>query len=1108
MAYSKIDNSDVTIQIESERADVWVPNGIAIPDRSFNPEGESFVPGSSVAVSLEDDTYSLVFDSVNNLWEWRWDGQQKTPSLIKDVQATTKSDYDAFGGLDKRTETVSIENRTYRFLTDATSANDPRSTTTTTLVTARDLGPILAQNKVPIPVKPGMKVTMAGQFNTRMNGGKGETAIKDADGNASNLFIRFDLWGLGYYEDEYGEESSLSLPLISFTQNLQTSTPSNTTDSPNTMMVNFVLPNIAPAVVPEGVDRIFLSVSYVTSTDLKYASVSHTKGTPGYRGWFGSTPDTQNPNFMQIPVANPLRIVVKKSDTENIISENTLSQTGAAFKNRAFFSNLYPSFNYLTLNNPGFENDGVGWTGINTAAGDAIDSSIKHSGAKSLKVIGDSTINDVSISTPFTVAEGESYYAEVWVRQGGGYAGAGSLGIAATLSQDGASPSYPSFQLINATNIGTSWTLLYGRIIIPAGKNRMVVRLTVRDTVTGGSWYFDDVAVAKLFDDNELTIMGTPSAGTNVEIYEWEGSRRGLLKSVSVAANERKVVDVSSITGTIEIAKPGSVTPSNMGIIKRGTQVIPQNISTFITGFNFRSDMPGTVLVEDHKLVMQQSGQVSVSAYLDFVGTAGTYKKQVNIDLNGTIIKTFETSEESSGVSGQTDYINVVAGDVFRFKAENNSSTESRRTVSEATHFEIVFAPLNASGNDFYIESCVPKKWDEFQFTQNYLESITYSNVTEDTASISIERAEADAGVITVKFASVELDPITNSLLQPGRNIRILGRHYGPGNEIRPGSWSGDSYYEINAVGKIKRIEVVYDYKNEPQISVTAYDIYQKADSVQLGLAYDDTIEYAPAVHALGNPVYINGFDYTGPSSRMPEELRYFPSAYGSISLMDGLIMTRNTNKGFVYVNKKNELIVKDDISTDVKLVFTDGTLPGNLSMGNVKQGLDTETIINAIDIEENLLDKSDYVDRIASSAQPPEEFKTISGKERTVRYQDVGSIQNFGEYAKSFQVVRGTGKHIDIKNNNFGTPFENWAAEILENFAVPNIYISEITVPVKSSDHIRMLSSLDILDKVWVCYKGETYEVNIRSIQQEIRPGKWTFVIKFLPQSDMTYWS
>jgi hypothetical protein len=226
------------------------------------------------------------------------------------------------------------------------------------------------------------------------------------------------------------------------------------------------------------------------------------------------------------------------------------------------------------------------------------------------------------------------------------------------------------------------------------------------------------------------------------------------------------------------------------------------------------------------------------------------------------------------------------------------------------------------------------------------------------------------------------------------------------------------------------------------------------------------------------------------------------------MTLAKALEMTRNTNKSYVFVNKDNQVILANSLPTEPKLIFTDGTAPGDISYGKISKKQDTKNIVNVLDLKESSLDPEDYKSReLSSDDGPPKDFKYVQTRTRTANYSREESIQAYGKFSKAFDVIRGDGELKKLYRGNVGDSFEGWADSFLSEHLEPALQIHEFTVPLKNSDQIRMISDLEILDMVAVIYKGESYNIRIKEIEHTVVPGKWFVVLKFSPTNEMTMW-
>lgn len=428
--------------------------------------------------------------------------------------------------------------------------------------------------------------------------------------------------------------------------------------------------------------------------------------------------------------------------------------------------------------------------------------------------------------------------------------------------------------------------------------------------------------------------------------------------------------------------------------------------------------------------------------------------------------------------------------------------------ISPATGVTGIEIVKNGASNDFFIESVSNNAGHNLSGYWNQIELVNFANVNDDISKVSIVREEGDKSTATIDFCSDILDPATSATLKPGKVVRVLGRHYGAGITKKPSDWVGEANYEVIYQGIIKRVTSKYSYDDQPIIQVTAYDAVDPVERLTTGVILDEFSEYGAYFNRVGVPVIYNDIDWGGDVKAMPNKFKFRPSAYGNMSLADSLSTTRNTYKAYWYVDRYNRVIIKNSLSSTSVITLTDGTLEGDISYGNIAKGSDTDSVINKITVNESLLDRKDYIEKqLPGGDTPPLEIDYILSKTQTATFSNVDSINSYGEFEKSFDVVRGTGDPLELFYGKLGTSFSEWAQDILDERSEPTMNVSDMTVPIKSSDQIRKISSLEILDRVTIAYKSESQFTRIREIEHTIMPGKWFVEIRFNSKGDMTYW-
>lgn len=415
---------------------------------------------------------------------------------------------------------------------------------------------------------------------------------------------------------------------------------------------------------------------------------------------------------------------------------------------------------------------------------------------------------------------------------------------------------------------------------------------------------------------------------------------------------------------------------------------------------------------------------------------------------------------------------------------------------------------VKASANDFYIESVINEVINTLSTLKTPIRESNFISINDDIAKVSSIREEGDTSTLTIDFCSDQLDPFTSDVLESGNIIRVLGRHYDEGDVKRPVDWVGEANYNEIFTGVIRRVTTEYDYTDEPIIQVVCYDAADVLEKSKVGVAFDSYEKYIPILNKMGINVLLNGFNVGGKYGKAPNKFSLRPSSYGEYEMARSIHMIRNTLRGYTFVNRYNQLELLKESKTNAPFVFTDGSLAGDISYGRISKKKDTNAIVNQLELNENTLDADDYrSQRIGGEDGPPGDIRYPSEKKRTATFTNETSVQEYGEITRSFEVVRGSGDLNKLYRNDLGEGFTEWATVLLDQNGIPLLQIEDITVPIKSSDDIRKVSQLELLDNVTIIYKGVSYSAKIREIEHTIIPGKWFVEFKFVSSGDQTLW-
>lgn len=129
----------------------------------------------------------------------------------------------------------------------------------------------------------------------------------------------------------------------------------------------------------------------------------------------------------------------------------------------------------------------------------------------------------------------------------------------------------------------------------------------------------------------------------------------------------------------------------------------------------------------------------------------------------------------------------------------------------------------------------------------------------------------------------------------------------------------------------------------------------------------------------------------------------------------------RNTNKGFIFVDRMNKIQYKSALDHDIKLVLSDTYSRSDISYSLLEKATDTQSVINQVEPNEYKLDLDELDERTVSSEVPAKVESIQSMTQIAQWWYDQASINAYGERKESFDVVRGTGSAEDIRAKQLG---------------------------------------------------------------------------------------
>ena len=170
------------------------------------------------------------------------------------------------------------------------------------------------------------------------------------------------------------------------------------------------------------------------------------------------------------------------------------------------------------VDNGNFEQGNYGW------GNSVYEGTIIHSGFAAGKYVMSVPTSAADITAPFVAAQpGEVYYAEGWLRTTAGTTGTGSVSIC---FYDKAAVIIGSCTNSTNTNPGTTWT--QRTVTSPAAPaNTVYMRAkfaNAGDGSTAGTWYYDDMYVAKVNHSEPALFQNTANSTTAFQIQNAAGS--------------------------------------------------------------------------------------------------------------------------------------------------------------------------------------------------------------------------------------------------------------------------------------------------------------------------------------------------------------------------------------------------------------------------------------------------------------------------------------------------------------------------------------------------------------------------------------------------------
>lgn len=389
----------------------------------------------------------------------------------------------------------------------------------------------------------------------------------------------------------------------------------------------------------------------------------------------------------------------------------------------------------------------------------------------------------------------------------------------------------------------------------------------------------------------------------------------------------------------------------------------------------------------------------------------------------------------------------------------------------------------------FYVESVLPAVLDSDTVEQTHTTRYEYTTVTAEVSSITTTLREADLSLALVRLVS---DTLAQDL-PAGRRLRVA-------------ALAGAARVPVFA-GTIRTRRLVSLPGRPQQVEIGVHDVWARL-SDEYPAMFDQLAEYGPALHALGEPVRIDGVDFTGPRGPMPAWTTYNPSYLSEGgTLLDALLATRNSRRAYLFTDRRGWLVLTTTLPDSIAVIASD-LRDGDVSYSReLEIATDSAALVNVVTVDEHLIDRDDYLDRRLGTGRAPQFRDYPAGLSRSISYRREESVDAYGPAERTFPVVRGSGDLDDVAVGNFGPPFQWWAGDILDQYATERTEYTRFTIPVETDSQLPLVAALQPFDAVALRHAGTDQILRPRTVKHTIDPSGWLCELDMSVRRDQVYW-
>jgi hypothetical protein len=371
-----------------------------------------------------------------------------------------------------------------------------------------------------------------------------------------------------------------------------------------------------------------------------------------------------------------------------------------------------------------------------------------------------------------------------------------------------------------------------------------------------------------------------------------------------------------------------------------------------------------------------------------------------------------------------------------------------------------------------------------------------YTDVTAGVSEVSINRLDTQVSTCTVTLREDNGSDL-NDVFAPGKRFRVS-------TNTLSGQYN-DTYYGQGAnakntvfVGSINVRRATYPYGARPEIKVLVTNAFntllEKSNYALHNLEnYNKLFPYMgiPTVNdtKVTTPKAID-VDASGSGNADLDGLWRLEDGAGNMTLLDAVMLTRNSQFGFVWFDRFNRINTRSTMPVRSTKFVDTAPGPGEFSYSNVNLNFGTDNIINYVSV-------TAYTQ--ASAIAPAE-----GGFEIT---SDIAK----SEFAMWDQESINKNRKAEYKLEMFLLFFyDDIETKILDKYKDPQITADVMKFPVRTTDELALVSQMEIYEWIELNYTGKLDQMSYRvnSIRHTIKPGEtWVTELGFGLNTDSVLW-